>query len=202
MWIAVLSGLLVSIDALFIGISFGSQKKCKFWHLLIINTVLIGLCFLGYGLGIWIGDRIDIELDVVIGILFILLGSATIVYYLAFERRHAKKIVENESVYNNTVFDSKYSSSVISSVKKTLPTKSIIITGILMSVEAMFITVGLTLVLNTTTILIPLTVGFAHLIYCSVTFFFAKYLRRLPPVIGPVIAGTALIIYGIMAFFL
>jgi len=201
MWIAVLSGLLVSIDALFIGVSFGSQKRCRFWHLLIINAVLIGLCFVGYALGIWIGEAIDIELDIVIGILFILLGTWTIVQYFIFEKKKAKLCAESSLDSNAEKLDFCSSYNKVSNIKK-LPTKNIILTGVFMSIEAMFITIGLTLVLDYTTILIPITVGLAHLIYCISTFFFAKYLRRLPSAVGPIVAGIALIIYGILAFFL
>lgn len=199
MWIAIISGLIVSIDALFIGVSFGSQKRCRYWHLLVINAVLIGLCFLGYGLGIWIGDRVDIELDIVIGILFILLGSWTIIYYFAFERRRAKKTEKqaDDEIINDVVFEFQKKPC-----NKNIPSKNTIITGVLMSVEAMFITIGLTLILDTTTFLIPLTVGLAHFVYCTATFFLAKYLRRLPPMVGPIVAGASLIVYGIMAFFL
>ena len=216
MWIAILSGLLVSIDALFIGVSFGSQKKCRFWHLLVINAVLIGLCFLGYGLGIWIGDSVDIELDIAIGTLFILLGCATIAYYFAFERRRAKKnneaieaAIECECGYENDECAQSVRAMVATQESekeekenKNIPAKNTIITGVLMSVEAMFITVGLTLVLDITTILIPITVGLAHFVYCVVMFFLAKHLRRLPPAVGPLVAGAALIGYGILAFFL
>ncbi|MCL2821938.1 MAG: manganese efflux pump [Firmicutes bacterium] len=220
MWIAIFSGLLVSVDALFIGISFGSQKKCRFWHLVSINMVLIALCFLGYGLGVWIGDKVDVELDFVIGTLFISLGSATILHFLFFERKNLKKKMndknsdkdsdkgkdkdnsENDDRQEQNCSVIKIKSDTGSVDKNNLPTKNTIATGILMSVEAMFITIGLTLVLDKTTILIPLTVGLAHFIYCTVSFFLAKHLRRLSPAVGPIVAGIALIIYGTMAFFL
>jgi len=194
MLVAILAGLLVSIDALFIGVSFGSQKRCKFWHLLIINAVLIGLCFLGYGLGIWIGDRVDIELDIVIGILFILLGAWTISSYFIFERRKARKLKEAENSELEGESEPKKERKGIS--------KNIVLAGLFMSIEAMFITIALTLTLDVTTIFIPLTVGLAHFIYSAVTFFFAKYLRRLPPIVGHIVAGSTLIIYGILALVL
>ena len=189
MLVAILAGLLVSIDALFIGVSFGSQKKCKLWHLLIINTVLIGLCFLGYGLGLWIGDRIDVELDIVIGILFILLGAWTITSYYIFEKKkkHQLEDPKNDELKSN------------SDKKEKGISKNIVLAGLFMSIEAMFITIALTLTLDVSTIFIPLTVGFAHLFYSAFTFFFAKYFRRLPPVVGHIVAGSALIIYGVLA---
>ena len=61
MWVAIFSGLIVSIDALFIGVSLGSQKKCKYWYLLVISTVLLGLCFAGYFVGLRIGDSVDLD---------------------------------------------------------------------------------------------------------------------------------------------
>ena len=175
MWLAVFSGLLVSVDALFIGVSFGTQKKCRFWHILVINTVLLGLCFLGYIFGRLIGGALNFELDIVIGVLFISLGLWVIIGYYLQKRKKDKEEKQG---------------------------KNIILTGAFMSIEAMFITVGLTLVLDVTTILIPVTVGLAHLVYCVTTFFLAKYLRKLPAIITHLISGVALICYGTMAILL
>ena len=188
MWIAIFSGLIVSIDALFIGVSLGGQKRCRFWHLLVINAVLLILCLIGYALGIFIGNRLDIDIDILIGILFITLGLWTIACYFIFEKRRCKKLADGTEDCGE----------VIENPKRGV-TKNIVLTGIFMSVEAMFITVGLTLLLDRTTILIPLTVALAHFVYCTATFFLAKYLRRLPPIVGPIVAGVCLIIYGIMA---
>jgi len=132
---------------------------------------------LGYFLGIWIGDAIDFELDIVIGLLFIALGAWVIVSYFLFEH---KKKGDND--------------------KHQI--KSITLTGAFMSIEAMFITIGLTLVLDVTTLWIPITVAVAHLVYSVVTFFFAKYLRKLKPIVGYMISGIALVIYGILALIL
>jgi len=181
MWIAIISGLLVSIDALFIGISFGTQKKCRFWHILVINAVLLILCLAGYFLGIFIGDRLYVDFDLIVGITFIILGLWVILSYFIFE--HKNKSHKNNNESNNNGHQ----------------TKNIVLTGIFMSVEAMFITLALTLTLDVITILIPLTVAFAHFIYSTVTFFLSKYFRKFPSVIGHVIAGVALVAYGIMA---
>ena len=174
MWIAVFAGLLVSIDALFIGVSFGTQKRCKFWHIVVINIGLLALCVLGYFLGILIGDNVNFEIYLVIGLLFITLGLWIIASYFVFEHKKPDKQSKQQ-------------------------TKSILLTGIFMSIEAMFITIGLTLTLDMRTILIPLTVGFAHFIYSATTFALAKHLRRFPPMAGHIISGVAIIIYGIMA---
>jgi len=201
MWIMMAAGLLVSIDALFIGVSLGTQKKCKFWYLALINTVLLGLCFLGYALGVWIGESADIELDIVIGILFILLGFWTIVNHFVFERRANKKqeLLKTKCETNNDTDDACRFLTAPSSNRLNANT---IITGILMSGEAMLITLGLTILFDYPTIVLPLTVGLAHFVYSAVTFLFSKYLRRLPPSAGAIIAGSALIVYGIMAFVL
>jgi len=183
MWLAVISGLVVSIDALFIGVSFGTQRRCRFWHLLLINAFLFILCVVGYGLGIWIGDSVDLELDLWIGLMFISLGAWTILYYYLFARKR-EKIVENESKSDENA---------------SKLTKTVVTTGLFMSLEAMLITIGLMLVLGSTTILIPLTVALAHFVYSATTFFLARYLRRLPQWTGHVVAGGALIIYGVMA---
>ncbi|MCL2847072.1 MAG: hypothetical protein FWE38_05325 [Firmicutes bacterium] len=74
MWLAILSGLIVSVDALFIGISFGTQKGCRAWHVLVINTFLIALCFVGYIIAISINLSGEIDIDLIIGSLFIALG--------------------------------------------------------------------------------------------------------------------------------
>jgi len=191
---AIFAGLLVSIDALFIGVSFGTNKKCKFWHVLIINAALFGLCILGYFLGILIGERIELELDLLIGILFITLGAWVIVSYFIFEHRKRKKAKEKENLLAE-----ENSLPQEQEIAKEGSLKSIWLTGIFMSVEAMFITIGLTLTLDLTTILIPITVAVAHFVYSTVTFFGAKYLRRFPTMAGSIISGSALIIYGIMA---
>ena len=167
MWLVFFASVLVSLDALFIGVSFGSQKKCKYLHIIIINTALFLLCMLGYLAGILI-HGLDLEFDLVIGILFMLLGLWTIASYFIFR---SDKI-------------------------------NIALTGIFMSVEAMFITIGLMLTLDTTTVLIPITVAVAHFIFCSVTFVFSKKLRKFPPLIGHLISGLALITYGILAVIL
>jgi len=41
-------GFLVSLDAFFVGLSLGLQKKCKFMQLVYINTFLLFLCMLGF----------------------------------------------------------------------------------------------------------------------------------------------------------
>jgi len=206
---AILAGLLVSIDALFIGVSFGTQKKCKFWHILVINIALFGLCILGYYLGILIGDRVDIELDLVIGIVFISLGVWVIASYFLFERRKRKKQENSkiedsidclsESSQETPANNQETKTDTNNNSKKEGSTKNIWLTGLFMSVEAMFITIGLTLTLDVTTILIPLTVAIAHFAYCTATFFLSKYLRKFPAMVGHIIAGSALIVYGIMA---
>ncbi|MCL2587622.1 MAG: hypothetical protein FWE31_05325 [Firmicutes bacterium] len=176
MWIAIGAALLVSIDALFIGISLGTQKRCRFWYLLVINAGLLALCFAGFFIARALGD-LDFDFDIVVGISFITLGAWFILYYFLFEHK-------------------KYKQGEVQMGRKT-----IIMTGILMSVEAMLITLGLTLVYQATSapIIIPIVVGVAHFVYCTATFFMAKYLRKFPHWVGHVISGIALIIYGIMA---
>jgi len=199
MWIIIASGFLVSIDALFIGISLGAQKKCRFWHVALIFSFLALLCFLGYALGKWIGERADIELDFIIGSLFIALGLWTIIHYFAFERRHNKK---KELTRIKCEAAGRENCNIEILVKSNKPSKNSIFTGVFASVEALAITVGLTLLIDNPTILLPITVAVAHFAYATLTFFLSKYLRRLPQFVGPLVAGTALIIYGILAFVL
>ena len=166
MWIAVLSGLIVSVDALFIGVSFGTQKNCKLWHILLINILLTFLCFIGHIIGLTIASNIDFDFDTIVAVSFITLGLLVIVSY--FQPR------QNSN-------------------------QNIVITGTFMSIEAMVITIGLTLMLDTTTVLIPISVAFFHFFYCVLTFFLSKYLRKLPQIVGHMISGIALLIYGTMA---
>jgi len=179
MWIAILAGIIVSIDALFIGISFGTQKRCRFWHVFVINIVLFALCLIGYFFAVYIGDSLDFEIDMIIGLLFIALGLWVMLSYFKFEHRKQKNAEDG----NHQL-------------------KSIVLTGLFMSVEAMFITIGLTLTLDVTTILIPITVGLAHFVYSVITFSLAKHLRRFPPMAGHIMSGVALIAYGVMALVL
>jgi len=186
MWIIILSGLIVSLDALFIGVALGAQKKCKFWHVLAVNALITALTFVGFGLGIWLGSVIYIDIDIIIGILFILLGLSIIIYHFGFERRKNSTELLPENL----------------SAKGRMPAKNIIVTGVLAAVEAMFITIGMTLVLDSRSLMIPTAVAAFHLIYSLITFAFAKQLRKLPAIVGPIVAGLALIAYGIVALVL
>jgi len=102
-WATVFAGLLVSVDSLFIGISFGTQKRCKYRHVAVINAVLSALCFLGYALGVLLGGKVNFELDLVIGLLFIALGIWVIASYFIFEHKKNKsgggKPKQEHSVY-------------------------------------------------------------------------------------------------------
>jgi hypothetical protein len=71
-------------------------------------------------------------------------------------------------------------------------------------VEAMAITMGITFIfLPGATAAIPLTVALAHFGYSALSFWLArtKYAKRIPAVLSHVIAGLALIVYGLMALF-
>jgi len=210
MWFAILSGLLVSIDALFIGVSFGTQKTCRFIHIFLINIYLFALCLWGFAIGILVRDNINFDFDLIIGIIFITFGIWTILFYFLFIKQ-AKNI---HSSTKNIGFDDKQSKNLNlyaefhtiqnKKGKKQVKTdtklsKNVILTGIFMSIEAMIITIGLTLMLDTRTIFIPITIAIAHFIYCTTTFFFSKYLRKLPHSVGHTLSGLALVIYGIMA---
>ena len=179
MWGMFLSSAVVSLDALFIGVSFGSQKKVKFWQVVLINLFLFLCCVVGFFIARAFFDLIDFEIDIVIGVLFILLGLWTIVYhYISMRKQKDKEDTKSGSI------------------------KNIIMTGLFMSIEAMFITIGVILVLGVVSFWIAVFVGLMHFIYSSATFFFSKYLRKLPPSAGAIVSGIALIVYGIMALVL
>jgi len=179
----VLSGLIVSVDAFFIGLSLGLQKRCRFLYLAVINMFLFGLCILGYFIAAHVYEHIPFDPDYIVGFAFIALGLWTIFQYFVCEhikRRRGGVGEEGASL------------------------KSIALVGLVMSLEAMLITMGITFVfLPYSTFVIPVTVALAHFGYSALSFFLARtnFVRRMPVVLSYVISGLALIIYGVMALF-
>jgi len=180
----IISGLIVSVDAFFIGISMGLQEKCKFWHLAVINAFLLILCLLGFFIAESIYEIIPFDPDLVVGISFITLGVWYIIGHFLSEKK--KK--------NNENFDN------VKSAKRTIT-----IVGLIMSLEAMLITMGITFVfLPDSNILIPLTVAAAHFVYCTITFFLVRVdtIKKMPVMLSHIISGSGLIIYGLLALFI
>jgi len=183
MFMSVLSGLVVSIDAFFIGLSLGLQKRCRFLHLVVINGFLLGLCILGFLIAGQVYELITLDMDLAVGFSFIGLGLWCILQYF-----FAKYLCK-----------SKYDAKDGSASRKT-----IILVGLVMSLEAMLITMGISFIfLPDATVFIPLTVAFAHFGYSALSFFLArtKYVKRFPVIISHIVSGVALIIYGLMAIF-
>ena len=183
MFLPIISALIVSIDAFFIGLSLGFQKKCKFLYLAIINAVLFGLCIVGFFIAERIYERIPFEPDYVVGFAFIALGIWTILQYFIFSRR--KKLAG----------DATESASL----------KTIVIVGAVMSVEAMLITMGLVFIfLPGSFFIIPVAVAIAHFGYSALSFYLgrSKYAARISVKVSHIISGAALIVYGLMALFL
>jgi len=183
MLLSVVSGLIVSVDALFIGISLGLQKKCKFLYLAVINAFLLGLCMIGFFIAGQIYELIPFDPDLIVGLAFIALGLWTILQYFVFEYIKKRKGTTEEV---NASF------------------KTIVIVGLVMSLEAMLITMGITFIfLPYSTLLIPITVALAHLGYSVFTFYLArtKQAQQMPLAWSHVVSGFALIIYGVMALF-
>ena len=183
MFMPILSGLLVSVDAFFIGLSLGLQKRCKFIYLVIINAFLLGLCMLGFFLAGQIYEFIEIDTDLIVGFSFITLGTWYILHYLI--SAHRKRRLGHTK-------------------EERTSQKTIVLVGLVMSGEAMLITMGLTfLFLPSSTILIPLTVALAHFGYSALSFHLArtKYVKRVPTALSHIISGLALITYGLMALF-
>jgi len=180
---SILSGLIVSVDAFFIGLSLGLQEKCKFLYLVMINVFLFGLCMLGFFIAEQLYELIPIDPDYVVGFAFIALGIWYILHYFVSERvKHKKGDVEEEKT----------------------STKTIALIGLVMSVEAMVITMGITFIfLPNSTLLIPITVALAHFGYSALSFCLArtKHVKRISPVVSHVISGLGLIIYGLLALF-
>jgi len=172
----------VSIDAFFIGISLGLQKKCKFLYLAIINAFLFSLCALGFLIAERIYEIIPFNPDLIVGFAFIALGLWYILHYFISEHMKSDKGVTEEKI----------------------SLRSIILVGLIMSGEAMLLTMGITFVfLPNSTLLIPITVALAHFGYSALSFYLAKtkHMKRIPVVASHVISGLALIIYGLMALF-
>jgi len=183
MIMSILSGLIVSMDAFFIGLSLGLQKKCKFLYLAIINIFLFALCILGFFIAGQVYELIPFDPDLVVGVAFVALGLWCIFHYLISESIKRRKGITSE---------------------KKVSLKSITLVGLVMSGEAMLITMGITLVfLPNSTILIPITVALAHFVYSTLSFYLAraKQVKRIPVAVSHVISGTALIIYGLLALF-
>jgi len=183
MFMPVLSGLIVSVDAFFIGLSLGLQKRCKFLYLAIINAFLFGLCILGFLIAGQIYESIPFEPDYIVGFAFIALGLWTILHYFISERIKRRRGAAEE-------------------VNVSL--KTFVLVGLVMSVEAMLITMGITFIfLPHSTFVIPITVALAHFGYSVLSFYLARtrHVKRIPAVISHVISGLALIIYGLMALF-
>jgi len=183
MFLPILTSLIVSVDAFFIGLSLGLQKRCRFLYLAIINVFLLALCMFGFLIADKIYEHIPFDPDLVVGLAFVLLGLWTIVHY--FVSRHRTR--DNGGME-----------------KETASLKTIVLVGLVMSGEAMLITMGITLVFAPdATILVPLTVALAHFGYAACAFYLArtKRMSRLPAYLGHIISGAALIVYGLMALF-
>jgi len=171
------------VDALFIGLSLGLQKRCKFLYLAIINAFLFVLCILGFLIAGQIYELIPFDPDLIVGFAFIALGLWCILHYfisVCIKRRKSITREENISL------------------------KSIFLVGLIMSGEAMLITMGITFIfLPNSTLLIPVTVALAHFGYSTLSFYLARsrQAKRVPTAISHVISGIALIIYGLMALF-
>jgi len=178
-----LPGPIVSVRAFIIGLSLGLQKKCKFLYLAVINTFLFGLCIFGFLIAGQIYELIPFEPDYIVGFAFITLGLWTILHFFVSE--HIKKRKGTTAEVNVSF-------------------KTIALVGLIMSFEAMLITMGITFVfLPNSTFIIPITVALAHFGYSALSFRLArtKQVKRIPVVVSHVISGLALITYGIMALF-
>jgi len=186
MFMPVLSGLIVSADAFFIGLSLGLQKRCRFLHLAVINAVLLVLCILGFLIAERIYELLEVDTDLIVGFAFIALGLWCILQY--FISKHIKRRKGHTSQQE----------------EEGSSRKAIVLVGLVMSVEAMVITMGITFIfLPGSTFVIPATVALAHFGYSALSFCLArtKCVKRIPVVLSHVISGLALITYGLMALF-
>jgi len=185
MFMPVLSGLIVSVDAFFIGLSLGLQERCKFSYLITINVFLFGLCIFGFFIAEQIYEFIPFDPDLAVGLTFIALGLWYILHY--FISGHFKRKI------------------ACSEKEKDSPRSTIVLVGVVMSVEAMLITMGITFIfLPNSTFLIPFTVALAHFGYSVLSFYLArtKLVNRMPVALSHILSGLGLIVYGLMALFI
>ena len=143
----------------------------------------MGMCILGFFVASHIYAAIPIDPDIVVGFAFIGLGMWTILQY--FVCRHDKKGKKSDHSSGTSL-------------------KTFVLVGVVMSFEAMLITMGITMIfLPSSTLAIPLMVGLAHFGYSVLSFCIArsKYAKRIPVVLNHVISGIALIAYGVIALF-
>jgi len=185
MFMSVLSGLIVSVDSFFIGLSLGLQEKCKFWYLAVINAFLFGLCMLGFMIAERVYEHIPFEPDYIVGFAFIGLGLWYILQYFISAWIKRRRGVEESS-------------------EEKISLRTLIPVGLVMSGEAMLITMGITFVFGVySTFAIPITVALAHFGYSALSFFLARtsVVKRMPIALTHVISGAALITYGVMALF-
>ena len=142
MFMPILSGLIVSVDAFFIGLSLGLQKKCRFLHLAAINTFLLGLCMLGFLIAERIYELVEFDTDLIVGLSFIALGLWCILHYFVSQYAKRRKGKTEET---------------------SVSRKTIVLVGLVMSLEAMLITMGITFIfLPNSTFVIPVTVALAQ----------------------------------------
>ena len=178
---AIFSGLVVSVDAFFIGLSLGLQKSCRFVYLAVINLFLFGLCVLGFLLAGQIYELIPFEPDLIVGFAFISLGLWTILQYIVSKYIRGRKGTTEEV---------------------DISIRTIVIVGLVMSGEAMLITMGITFIfLPYSNFAIPITVALAHFGYSALSFYLARtrHVKKMPLALSHTISGLALITYGLMA---
>jgi len=153
-------------------------------YLAIINAFLFALCFSGFFIAARVYERIAIDTDIIVGVAFISLGLWYVLhYFISSHINHCK---------NN-------------SKEKKVSLKTFVLVGLVMSFEAMIITMGITFIfLPYSTFIIPITVAIAHFGYSALSFYLArtKYVKNLPTYLSHIISGLSLIIYGLLALFI
>jgi len=168
----IISGLIVSIDAFFIGISLGMQERCRFLYLAAINTFLFGLCVLGFFIARQIHEMVLFDPYKIVGFAFIALGGWTIVQYFVFKNISLK---------------------TFSLVGFVMSFEAMIIT---MGLTIIFLP-NSTLVIPITVALAHFVYSALSFYLTRL-----KYFRKIPAALSNIISGLALILCGLMALFL
>jgi putative Mn2+ efflux pump MntP len=203
MFAPIFPGLIVSVDAFFIGLSLGLQRRMRFVYLVLINLFLLILCFIGFAIAERVYAYIPFEPDYIVGFSFISLGVWCILSYFRDKRRAGReKSGRSMTISKAEQVLSPKGGLCPSGGRSMTISKSVIIVGLVMSLEAMLITMGIALVFGENgSLLIPATVALAHFGYSALSFHLARirHMKRLPSVISNVVSGLALIVYGTMS---
>jgi len=136
--------LLVSVDALFVGMSLRLQKDFKLYYLFIIFSIILAFSIAFYFVAGAVVERIDFAPNILVGVAFTLLGIRNL-----FAKDEEKMV---------------------------LAIGSIVVLGLVMSIDAVVATVALTLE-HGNIFFIPILAGASHLLLLLIGCFIARFIK-------------------------